>query len=306
MIKIEFAPKVKEFFTSTVFLKTLSIIGFTVLMTAIIASQNFFFQNIIENGISKRDIIAQKTLTVEDVKRTEQHKKEVAQKVEPVMAPAEDDFIKSNLQTLQTSVMQIRKKNVDDNVKKEEIGILFDLSDNAKKDFIINFLLKAEDNSIHEVFDKANLTLTNILRVGITERDYEKDNIDKIIINNLVSNVSKRQVSVIKAVLEQVIVPNLVVDEFATEIARKNAQNSVKPYEVVFQKGDKILFEGEPVTRLKRDALRQAGYNVYELNWTGLVAIYIIVFVGTFLFLSYMKFLKKIFYSRNIWQLQLS
>lgn len=295
MIKIEFAPKVKEFFTSTVFLKTLSIIGFTVLMTAIIASQNFFFQNIIENGISKRDIIAQKTLTVEDVKRTEQHKKEVAQKVEPVMAPAEDDFIKSNLQTLQTSVMQIRKKNVDDNVKKEEIGILFDLSDNAKKDFIINFLLKAEDNSIHEVFDKANLTLTNILRVGITERDYEKDNIDKIIINNLVSNVSKRQVSVIKAVLEQVIVPNLVVDEFATEIARKNAQNSVKPYEVVFQKGDKILFEGEPVTRLKRDALRQAGYNVYELNWTGLVAIYIIVFVGTFLFLSYMRYFEKDF-----------
>lgn len=295
MIKIEFAPKVKEFFTSTVFLKTLSIIGFTVLMTAIIASQNFFFQNIIENGISKRDIIAQKTLTVEDVKRTEQHKKEVAQKVEPVMAPAEDDFIKSNLQTLQTSVMQIRKKNVDDNVKKEEIGILFDLSDNAKKDFIINFLLKAEDNSIHEVFDKANLTLTNILRVGITERDYEKDNIDKIIINNLVSNVSKRQVSVIKAVLEQVIVPNLVVDEFATEIARKNAQNSVKPYEVVFQKGDKILFEGEPVTRLKRDALRQAGYNVYELNWSGLAAIYIIVFVGTFLFLSYMRYFEKDF-----------
>lgn len=295
MIKIEFAPKVKEFFTSTEFLKTLSIIGFTTLMTAVVASQNFFFQNIIENGISKRDIVAQKTLTVEDVKRTEQHKKEVAQKVEPVMAPAEDDFIKSNLQTLQTSVMQIRKKNVDDNVKKEEIGILFDLSDNSKKDFIINFLLKAEDNSIHEVFDKANLTLTNILRVGITERDYEKDNIDKIIINNLVSNVSKRQVSVIKAVLEQVIVPNLVVDEFATEIARKNAQNSVKPYEVVFQKGDKILFEGEPVTRLKRDALRQAGYNVYELNWTGLIAIYIIVFVGTFLFLSYMKFFEKDF-----------
>ena len=295
MIKIEFAPKVRDFFTSRQFLKTLSFIGFTVLMTAIIASQNFFFQNIIENGISKRDIIAQKTLTVEDVKRTEQHKKEVAQKVEPVMAPAEDEFIKNNLQTLQTSVMQIRKKEVQEAVKKEEIGILFDLSDNSKKDFIINFLLKAGENSLHEVFDKANLTLTNILRVGITERDYEKDNIDKIILNNLVSNVSKRQVSVIKAVLEQVIVPNLVVDEFATEIARKNAQNSVKPYEVVFQKGDKILFEGEPVTRLKRDALRQAGYNVYELNWTGLAAIYIIVFIGTFLFLCYMKFFEKEF-----------
>lgn len=295
MTKLEFVSNLKEFFTSAQTLKYIYFVVFTLLMTSVIASQNFFFQNIIENGISKRDIIAQKTLTVEDVKRTEQHRKEVAQKVEPVMAPAEDDFIKTNLQTLQSSVMQIRKKNVELAIKKEELGILFDLSDNSKRDFIINFLLKADDNILHEVFDKSNLTLTNILHEGITERDYEKDNIDQIILNNMVSNVSKRQVSVIKAMLEQVIVPNLVVDEFATEIARKNAQNSVKPYEVVFQKGDKILFEGEPVTRLKRDALRQAGYNVYQLNWQGLAAIYIIVFIGTSLFLSYMKFFEKDF-----------
>ena len=210
------------------------------------------------------------------------------------MAPAEDEFIKNNLQTLQTSVMQIRRKDVGDDIKKEELGILFDLSDNSQRSFIINFLLKADDNILHEVFDKSSVTLANILQAGITEKDYEKDNIDSIILNNMVSNVSKRQVSVIKALLEQVIVPNLVVDEFATEIARKNAQNAVKPYEVVFQKGDKILFKGEgPVSRLKRDALRQAGYNVYELNWKGLLAIYFIVFVGTSLFLGYMKFFEK-------------
>ena len=236
MIKIEFIPKLKDFFTSTQTIKVLAFLGFTILLTSVIASQNFFFQNIIENGISKRDIIAQKTLVVEDVKRTELHRKEVAQKVEPILVPAEDNFIKNNLQTLQTSVMQIRKKDVNEEVKREEIGILFDLSDDSKRNFIINFLLKADDNSLHEVFDKSSLTLTNILQAGITEKDYEKDNIDKIILDNMVSNVSKRQVSVIRAMLEQVIVPNLVVDEFATEIARKNAQNSVKPYEVVFQK----------------------------------------------------------------------
>lgn len=293
MIQIEFSDKVKEFFGSSNVQKISAFFIFTILMTATIASQNFFFQNIIENGISKRDIIAQKTLTVEDVKRTEQRKKEVYQKIEPVLTPAEDDFIKNNLQTLQTSIYQIRKKDVSESVKKEEIGILFDFSNNSNKDFIIEFLLKADENSLREAFDKATLTLANVLRVGITEKDYEKDNIEKIIVNNLVSNVSKRQVSIIKAMLEQVIVPNLVVDEFATEIERKNAQNSVKPYEVVFQKGDKILFEGEPVTRLKRDALRQAGYNVYELNWHGLAAIYIIVFIGTFLFLCYMRYFEK-------------
>lgn len=295
MIQIEFSDKVKEIFSSSNFQRLFAFFGFTIVLTFVIASQNFFFQNIIENGISKKEIIAQKTLTVVDVKRTEQRQKEVAQKVEPVLAPAEDDFIKTNLQTLQNSIHQIRKKDISESIKADEISILFDLSGNANRDFIINFLLKADEASLNEAFDKASLTLTNILRSGITEKDYERDNIEKIIVNNMVSNVSKRQVSIIKAMLEQVIVPNLVVDEFATEIERKNAQNSVKPYEVVFQKGDKILFEGEPVTRLKRDALRQAGYNVYELNWAGLAAIYIIVFIGTILFLAYMRFFEKDF-----------
>lgn len=289
----------KEFFMSSNTLKVLSLLFFTVLMTGIISSQNFFFQNIIENGISKRDIVAQKTLTVVDVKRTEQHRKEVASKLEPVLTATEDEFIKTNLMTLENSINQIRKKDSISNVKLEELGILLDFSGNDNKEFITNFLLKADDKSIQEVFDKANLTLGKILRSGITENDFERENVELLISNNLVSNVSKRQISVITALLEQVIVPNLVVDEFATEVARKNVMNSVKPYEITFQKGDKILFEGEPVTRLKRDALRQAGYNVYKLNWQGLTAIYILVFLATLMFLGYMKFFEKKFLEPN-------
>ena len=48
MIKIEFAPKVKDFFTSRQFLKILSFVGFTVLMTAVIASQNFFSRTLLK------------------------------------------------------------------------------------------------------------------------------------------------------------------------------------------------------------------------------------------------------------------
>ena len=105
-----FLTKMRDFFTSAQTLKTLAFFVFTLLMTTIIASQNFFFQSIIENGISKKDIIAQKTFSVVDVKRTELHKKEMAQKVDPILTPAEDDFIKTNLETLQNSIIQIRKK----------------------------------------------------------------------------------------------------------------------------------------------------------------------------------------------------
>ena len=295
MNKLILTTKIHDFFFSSRALRVLSFVIFTIVMTAIIASQNFFFQGIIENGISKKDIIAQKTLTVIDTKRTEQHRKEVAQKVDPILTPAEDDFIKTNLETLENSIWQIRKKDVEDNIKKEELSLLLDMTDKTQKEFVLNFLLKSDDAALRESFEKATLTLQNILGKGITEKDFERNNIDNIIINNLVSNVSRRQISIINALLSQIIVPNLVIDEFATEIARKNAENSVKPYEITFQKGDKLLFEGEPVTRLKRDALRQAGYNVYELNRQGLLAIYVLVFLASVIFINYMRFFEKQF-----------
>ena len=295
MLKNEYLERLKEFFTSSRVIKTFYLLAFTILVTAIISSQNYLFQSIIDNGISKKDIYAPKTFTVEDVKRTEQHKREVAQKVEPILVPAEDNFIKSNLETLESSVLQIRKKDSTETEKQKELNILFDLTGNPKKEFIIDYLLHVDDASLKEAFDKASISLVNILQVGITEKDYEKDNITNLIKSNLVSNVSKRQISVITTMLEQVIVPNLVIDDSATEIAKMNARDSVKPYKVTFQKGEKIVFVGEPVTRLKRDALRQAGYSVYELNWQGILSIYILVLLTTLIFLAYLKVFEKQF-----------
>ncbi|MBR6723534.1 HDIG domain-containing protein [bacterium] len=293
MKNFEYFEKMRDFLTSSRVVKILYLLGFTILITTIIASQNFFFQSIIDNGISKKDIIAQKTITVEDVKRTEQHRREVAQKIEPILVPAEDDFIKTNLETLQKSIIQIRRKNKSEKEKIDELNILFDFSDNSKRNFVIDFFLHVDEPSLREAFDKASISLVNILQKGITEDDYERNNIKTLIQNNLVSNVSKRQVSVITALLEQVIVPNLVIDDSATEIAKINAQESVKPYKVTFQKGEKILFEGEPVTRLKRDALREAGYNLYELNWQGILSVYTLVLLVTLIFLAYLKFFEK-------------
>lgn len=293
MKQLKSFAKVAEIFSSSKVLSLSAFFIFTILMSLILSSQNFFFQNIIENGISKKDIITPKTITVIDVKRTEQHKREIAQKIDPILTPAEDDFIKNNFATLQSSIYQIRKKNTSLKTKEDELSILFDIPEGYKKDYVINYLLKTSDHNLQQIFDKATLTLGNILGIGISEKDYEKNNINVLIYRNLVSSVSKNQLTVITALLEQIIVPNLIVDEDATAVARKNAENSVKPYEVVFKKGDKIVFEGEPVTTLKRDALRQAGYNVLEMDYKGLLGIFAIVILGTLAFLKYMKIFEK-------------
>lgn len=285
-----------EFFSSPKITNTLFFLAFCAAMSIIVASQNFFFNSIIENGISKKDIIAQKTITVVDVQKTDLHKKEIAQKIDPILAPAEDDFIKNNLATLESSIIQIRKKDSSGEVKRSELELLFDMSEGYKKSAVINYLLKTDEKTLQQVFDKAILTLNNILGVGITEKDYEQNKLDRIIRKNLVQNVTRSQTNIITALLEQVIVPNLVIDEVATDIARRNAQNSIKSHEVTFEKGDKILFEGEPVTKLKRDALAKAGYNVLEIGYKGFLGIFVIVVIATLTFLRYIKTFEKSYF----------
>ena len=286
--------KFLDFISSKIFRNVMCFIIFTFLMTVTISSQNYFFQKVIENGISKRDIVAQKDIKVIDTKKTEQHKKEVAQNVEPILTQAEDEFITTSLLTLQNSVKKIREKNVSEDVKKDELNVLFDES--GKKG-LIEFLLKANDDDLQSVFDKSKITLASVLNVGISAKDFDNNNVTAIIKRNLPNNVPRYQGTLIAGILNQIIVPNLVVDEFATEIAKKNAQNAVKPYEVVFKKGQKIVFEGEPVTKLKRDALRAAGYNVLEVNYGGIIGFYILVAFFTFVFLQYERNFEKQYFN---------
>jgi len=184
MMQTKYLDNIIEKISSSKVLKVLGFFVFVFLMSAVISSQNFFFKSIIENGISKKDIIAQKTITVIDVQKTEFHKKEIAQKINPILAPADDSFIKNNLAILQSSIIQIRKKNAPLSEKKDELELLFDTSGGYKRDYIIKYLLKVDEKTLRQVFDKATLTLSNILGIGISERDYEKNNIDRIISRN--------------------------------------------------------------------------------------------------------------------------
>ena len=288
--------KILDFIASKNFRNAICFIVFTFLVTAAISSQNFFFQKVVENGISKRDIIAQKDIKVIDTKKTELHKKEVAQSVDPILTKAEDEFILSSLETLQKSVVKIREKDSRDAEKIDEIGILFE--ENPGKG-VEEYLLKCSDSDLNILFERAKVTLIGALNTGISAKDFENNSIKTIISKNIPVMTPRGQIYLITGILNQVIVPNLVVDEFATEIAKKNAQNAVKPYEVVFKKGQKIVFEGEPVTKLKSDALRAAGYNVLEVNFGGIAGIYLMVAFFTFVFLQYEKNFEKPYYNKN-------
>jgi len=154
MRHIKSFERMAEFLYSSKIASAIAFITFTLLMSGIISSQNFFFKSIIENGIAKKDIIAQKTITIIDVQKTELHKKEIAQKIDPILAPAEDSFIKNNLATLESSVIQVRKKDAPLNIKIDELGLLFDVSEEYKQNYVINYLLKTDDQSLQQLLKK--------------------------------------------------------------------------------------------------------------------------------------------------------
>ena len=162
--------KFLDFISSKTLRNTVCFIVFAIFMTLTISSQNYFFQKVIKNGISQKDIVAEKDITVIDTKKTEQHKKEVAQNVEPILTQAEDEFITTSLNTLQNSVIKIREKNIDYATKAAELNVLFD--DNKKKG-LVDFLLKADSSDLTDIFDKSKITLSSVLNMGISSKDIE-------------------------------------------------------------------------------------------------------------------------------------
>ena len=58
MTKIKLPQPFVDFVTSSKFIEVSAFFVFTLVMTVIIASQNFLFQRIVENVISRRDVIS--------------------------------------------------------------------------------------------------------------------------------------------------------------------------------------------------------------------------------------------------------
>lgn len=299
MKKNKFIIALKEVFVSSKFINTFVFLAVALILTLVLSCKYFLFQSIISpEGISKKDVVAKKTIEVVDVFKTEQQRKEVMQRISPILTPAEDAYVKSNLSVLEKSIWEIKDKISTSESKRVELSTLFDIEDSSRKQLIVNYFLTASRSDIELIFKKAFQTLDKILKEGVSEEDFDK-NIYNIIFKHIRHDVSKNRISIITGLIEQVIIPNLVVDEKATMIARQNAANSIKPVIVRFEKNEKIVFAGEPVTRLKRDALNNADYNVLELNIKGFLAIFLLVSFGIMTLLFYLKNFEKKFMTKQ-------
>ena len=166
-----------------------------------------------------------------------------------------------------------------------------------RKNQTIDYVLSATDSGLTSIYNDAKQVINEIISNGIFDTDINGIVNEKIINKALGTQIKRTQYPVIIGLIEHCLVPNLIIDEYATDIARKNAKNAVKPYTITFKKGDTILRQGERVTQIKRDALKAAGYNAFELNRSGVFGIFSIVCLIMYSLILYIKQYEKKYYT---------
>ena len=268
-----------------------------IILTALLSIRYYLYQNIITNGIAQKTIYAKNSFEVVDKQRTELIKREVANKIRPVVAPVEGDYIKIDLQKAIDDIERIKKENKTYQTKQKELFDLLEINDTERKNKAIAYILSTSDANLTSTFTNTKYILNELLNVGVFDTDVSNFITDGYIDKALGMHIKKTQYPLIIGLIEHCVVPNLIIDEYATEIARKNAKNAVKPYVVTFKKGDKILTLGEKVTQLKKDALKQSGYNAFELNRDGVIGIFALVCLSMYSLMLYIKKYEKKYYT---------
>lgn len=292
--------KNEEIFQSS---KSASFIAFllvAVILTFLLSIRYYLYQNIVDNGIAQKTIIAKNNFEVVDKQRTELIKREVASKIRPVVAPVEGDYIKTDLEKVIDEIEAIKKEKNNYQTKQKELSNLLEINDVEKKAKVVNYILSSSDSNLSSAYTNVQYALNELINVGIFDSDIASVANDNFI-EGLGLHIKKSQYPLISGLIEHCVTPNLIIDEYATEIARKNAKNAVKPYVVSFKKGDKILQQGEKVTQLKKDALKESGYNAFELNKEGVFGIFSIICLTLYSLILYIKqYEKKYFTPRYV------
>jgi len=262
------------------------------ILTLLLSSRYYFYNNIVEFGISKATVYAKKTIQVVDKEKTEKRKHELADKVEPTLRPAQDsvdEYVSKSLDETIKIIEDIRNSKDHDSVKKTKLKNLLGILENNYNVYaVMNYLCKSSDHNFSIIKTESRDTVRKVLEKGISE-DNIANNENQIIFQNIDKKLSNIQHESIIFIAKKVLMPNMVIDDVATDIARNNVMNSVKPVVVTYKAGEKIVSAGDYVSRNQKRALIEAGYNIANINITGILGILSLVGICLFTLVYYLK-----------------
>ncbi len=284
------------------YIRRISIAVFYIII-AIILTINFFPNRIdLEVGeVSKSDIVAPRTVTFIDQKKTEQLE-DIA--VESASKVYEEDKslsrrILSEIDNLFNTVLseQINytKEDIEQLKKstltkiKEENNIKIGTDD-------LRLLLKSDLEKISDFQSTSKKIMEDILKQRIFPENLSEVHND---INQLAleTNFTKEYRLVLANILSNYVQPNMILDLEATEDRQEDALKQVEPVKRTVLKGENIIRKGDIVSQDDMRVLEALGLRKPGINYVNLLGVLLTLSVLVLLLGFYTKF-----YATQVWE----
>ena len=233
-------------------------IGVAIITFLCVISGNFFTQKVsLQIGeVAKETFYA--PFQVENEVATMRKKQDAALKVEPIYK--KDSTIQekaiSNIETLFDYIDTVKTTSLSDKLEKTPVEVLSGLSPIALYNEQYEKLLGTDAQSLEEMRNVCIEITSTLFNEGISNEDSNKSIEVRRLVDskNLNSPMQKLAEDIINNVLE----PNYVIDEVATNEKRKLAQDKEDPVYVLAQ--EKIIEKGARVTEESYKLLEKVGY----------------------------------------------
>jgi hypothetical protein len=252
--------------------------------------------------VARRDIQSNTTSIIIDEAKTEELKKQAAEKVQKVYQ--EDTYAltatKNEINSFFTLVNDIRAAGEDNNDELQELldttnkeGRTVETRNSSSQ--LAQYLINATPEDLQQMQATSLSIIPGLMQKPITE-----ENLDGVFdqaskqIDQLEYSLQAREI--MKIVIINAIKPNLVFNKEATDKAIKEAIDAVKPVQKTVKAGEKIVREGERVTPEQISTLEQLGIQrskSYPLTLVGSAIFVLLTFWLTIEFVR--RYYKKIY-----------
>jgi putative nucleotidyltransferase with HDIG domain len=270
--------------------RTIILVVTLLAITLIMSSGYFSFYSVIDKGVSTQSIIAYKTIEVIDEKETQKKKQEEASRIKPVLKPAEgnvEESITKNLDELLAFISELRSSPKEKPLAQLVQGTRLE---SFNKQILSYLSHDATDYTWNKVIEpETKKILQSVLTRKLTEDDLREGK------NELIRSYLKRSISdenseaivaIVSSVLDQ---PNYVVDQEATNAARKVKMETIEPVIAQFEKGQVVLNKDQKLEPKHYEALRKLGITVKQIEWSVVFGIFCLSIIAIYIVWYYLS-----------------
>lgn len=225
-----------------------------------------------EGDVAPRDIRSPRRITYESAIRTAEQQRQAEAAVEPVYTPPDPHLARQQLERVRQVLDYLSAVRADPFATPAQ-RIAWTLAVPELKDLPLsaaNSIFSLSDESWNRVQLEVLNVVAEKMRQGVREDALTRAREEIPAMVGL--DLSSEEATVTAALAQHLIVPNSFYDEEATQQARQQAREAVPVVVRTLEANEIIVREGQRVTNLDLEALRELGLQQPRTRWTELAA----------------------------------